>query len=106
MGSWLGLYSNRWRVEHLGHLRCVRWSGVCRGRALAAFADGDCPLMNSSSIIYLHLPILIAVISLVYSATRFERWSNILREAVRWGFRMATFLCGIAVVLYVLSLVI
>jgi hypothetical protein len=57
--------------------------------------------MNS---LYLHLPIMIAVISLVYSATRYEYWGNILHEAVRWGLRMLTFLCGIAVTLYILSL--
>jgi hypothetical protein len=60
--------------------------------------------MNSS--IYLHLPIMIAIISLVYSATRFDGWGNILNEAFRWGLRMLGFLCGIAVVLYILSLVI
>lgn len=54
--------------------------------------------------IYVHLPIMIALISLVYSATRYEGWANILHEAVRWGLRMLGFLCGIAVVLYVLSL--
>jgi hypothetical protein len=54
--------------------------------------------------IYLHLPVLIVVISLVYSATRYDRWSNILREALRWGLRMFSFLCGIAVALYLLSL--
>jgi hypothetical protein len=53
--------------------------------------------------IYVHLPVLIVVISLVYSATRFDRWDNILREAFRWGLRMAGFLCTIAVVLYFLS---
>ena len=58
--------------------------------------------MNSS--IYLHLPIMIAVISLVYSATRYDGWGNILHEAVRWGVRMLGFLCGIAVILYILSL--
>ena len=31
-------------------------------------------------------------------------WRNILHEAFRWGLRMLGFLCGIAVVLYVLSL--
>jgi hypothetical protein len=61
------------------------------------------PLANIGSI-YLHLPVLIVVISIVYSATRFEHWGNILREAVRWGSRMAGFLCGIAVVLYLVSL--
>jgi hypothetical protein len=60
--------------------------------------------MSPYSLIYLHLPILIVVISLVYSATRFERWDNIVREAVRWGMRMATFLLGIALVMFLLSL--
>ncbi len=58
--------------------------------------------MNTS--IYLHLPIMIVLISVVYSATRYEGWGNILREAVRWGLRMLGFLCGIAVILYLLSL--
>jgi hypothetical protein len=53
---------------------------------------------------YWHLPILLVVVSLVYSATRFERWSSILIESVRWGARMAGFLAGIAVILYVLQL--
>ena len=53
---------------------------------------------------YWHLPFLIVVISLVYSATRFERWDQILHEAVRWGLRMASFLLVIVVVLYVLAL--
>ena len=54
--------------------------------------------------IYWQLPILIVVISLVYSATRFERWGNILSEAVRWGLRMSAFLVGIGVVLFLVSL--
>jgi hypothetical protein len=58
--------------------------------------------MNIS--IYLHLPIMIALISVVYSATRYEGWGNIFREAVRWGLRMLGFLCGIGVILYILSL--
>jgi hypothetical protein len=53
--------------------------------------------------IYVHLPILLAVISLVYSATRYEHWDNIVREAFRWGLRMFAFLCGIGVALYVLT---
>ncbi|MCI0457739.1 MAG: hypothetical protein L0Z62_12275 [Gemmataceae bacterium] len=56
--------------------------------------------------IYWHLPILIVVISLVYSATRYDHWDNILREAFRWGLRMAAFLVGIAVILYVMALII
>lgn len=52
---------------------------------------------------YWHLPVLLVVVSLVYSATRFEDWRAILAEAFRWGLRMATFLVGIGVVLYVLA---
>jgi hypothetical protein len=55
---------------------------------------------------YWHLPLVIVVISLVYSATRFERWGAILGEAFRWGLRMGGFLVAIAVVLYVLAAVI
>jgi hypothetical protein len=54
--------------------------------------------------IYWDLPILIAVVSLVYSATRFDRWDYILREAFRWGMRMALFLLGIVLILAGLSL--
>lgn len=56
---------------------------------------------------YIHLPILIVVISLVYSATRYERWDNILKEAFRWGVRMLVFLIGIVgLPLYLLGLLI
>lgn len=53
--------------------------------------------------IYVHLPILIIVVSLVYSATRFDSWDKILREALHWGLRMSSFLLMIGVVLYALS---
>lgn len=53
--------------------------------------------------IYLHLPILIVLISLVYSGTRYDAWPDILVEAVRWGLRMLGFLLGIAVVLFVID---
>jgi hypothetical protein len=53
--------------------------------------------------IYWHLPVLIVVISLVYSATRFDRWGSIFYEAFRWGLRMAGFLICVAVVLYLLA---
>jgi hypothetical protein len=62
------------------------------------------PLLATS--IYWHLPVLIVVISLVYSATRFDRWDLILREAMRWGMRMTFFLLAIFLVLYVLARVI
>lgn len=53
--------------------------------------------------IYWQLPILIVVISLVYSATRFDTWDHILQEAFRWGLRMSAFLLIIAVLLFVLA---
>ena len=52
---------------------------------------------------YMQLPILVAVISLVYSATRYDDWGSILTEAFRWGSRMALFLIGISVVLWVVA---
>jgi hypothetical protein len=53
--------------------------------------------------IYLvELPLLIVLISLVYSATRFEEWGAILYEAARWGLRLAIFLIAIGIVLYIL----
>jgi len=61
------------------------------------------PLFALGSI-YWHLPVMIILISLVYSATRYERWDNIGWETLRWMRNMAGFLCGIGVVLYVLSL--
>jgi hypothetical protein len=48
------------------------------------------------------LPILIVLISLVYSATRFDAWGPILREAFRWGLRLAAFLVAICLALFVL----
>lgn len=52
---------------------------------------------------YWHLPVLIVIISLVYSATRFDEWGPILRESLRWGLRLAAFLGAIVLVLYVLA---
>ncbi len=51
---------------------------------------------------YAHLPILVVIISLVYSATRFDEWPLILREAFRWGVRLLFFLMVIVAVLYAL----
>jgi hypothetical protein len=55
--------------------------------------------------IYWHLLILIPLISLVYSATRFDEWPVILVEAWRWGLRMGGFLVAIGVVILVLAYV-
>lgn len=53
--------------------------------------------------IYWDLPVLLVVVSLVYSATRHDRWDRILKEAVGWGARIAGFLALIGVGLYALS---
>ncbi|HLN32663.1 MAG TPA: hypothetical protein VK395_33350 [Gemmataceae bacterium] len=60
------------------------------------------PVLAPGSI-YWHLPILIVVVSLVYSATRYDHWGNIIKEAARWGLRMLIFLCAIALIQYVLT---
>ncbi|MCI0681514.1 MAG: hypothetical protein L0Y71_05375 [Gemmataceae bacterium] len=52
---------------------------------------------------YAQLPILIVLISLVYSATRYDRWDLILGEAFRWGSRMAIFLLAIGAVLFLVA---
>jgi hypothetical protein len=52
---------------------------------------------------FIDLPLLIVVISLVYSATRFDQWGLIWREALRWGLRLTAFLGVIGVVLYFVS---
>lgn len=59
------------------------------------------PLFAAS--IYWDLPVLLVVFSLVYSATRHDRWDRILHEALGWGARVGTFLLGVGVVLYVAS---
>jgi hypothetical protein len=62
------------------------------------------PLFAANTSIYWRdLPLLIVIISLVYSATRFDDWGQILREAARWGLRLGAFLLVIVAVLYVLA---
>lgn len=53
--------------------------------------------------IYLHLPLMLLVISLVYSASRHEQWDEILVEAFRWGIRMFGFMLIVAAVLFIVS---
>jgi hypothetical protein len=59
------------------------------------------PLLAVS--IYWDLPVLLVVVSLVYAATRHDRWDKIVSEAAGWGLRIALFLVGIGAVLYLLS---
>ena len=49
------------------------------------------------------LPLLIVLVSLVYSATRYDQWGPILREALRWGLHLAGFLGGIGLVLWIVN---
>ena len=60
------------------------------------------PLLAES--IYWHFPILLVTVSLVYSATRYEEWPAILREAITWGGRMAFFLISIGVALWLIPM--
>ncbi len=59
------------------------------------------PLLAAS--IYWDLPVLLAVVSLVYAASRHDRWDRIFAEAAGWGGRIALFLVAIGGVLYLLS---
>ena len=52
---------------------------------------------------YVHVPVLLVLISLVYSATRYDQWGPILRESVRWAIRLTLFLAVICVVLYAMA---
>jgi hypothetical protein len=60
-------------------------------------------LLFAARSIYWDLPVLLVVVSLVYAATRHDRWDRILQEAFGWGARIALFLGGIGLVLYLLS---
>lgn len=51
---------------------------------------------------YWDLPIVLMIVSLIYSATRHEDWRSIFVETLRWILRLVTFLGGIGVVLYLL----
>jgi hypothetical protein len=59
--------------------------------------------MRDHNLYLIDLPLLIVLVSLVYSATRFDQWGPILREALRWGSRLVAFLGAIVVVLYLLT---
>ena len=60
-------------------------------------------ILFAATSIYWDLPVLLIAVSLVYSATRHDRWDRIVKEAAGWIVRMVGFLGGLGVVLYVLS---
>lgn len=53
--------------------------------------------------IYWDLPVLLVIVSLVYAATRHDRWDKIFGEALHWGSRITLFLLIIGLILYVVS---
>jgi hypothetical protein len=53
--------------------------------------------------IYWDFPILLVTFSLVYAATRHDRWDRILWEAAGWAVRIGGFLLAVGVTLFVLS---
>jgi hypothetical protein len=69
-------------------------------------ANRSTVMLFGISVIYFHLPLMLVIISLVYSATRHEDWDEILGEAWRWGIRMFGFILCVAVVLFAASFVI
>ena len=60
-------------------------------------------LLPAHNFYLIDLPVLIILISLVYSATRFDEWRPILSEAFRWGLRLTLFLVAICFALYILD---
>lgn len=53
--------------------------------------------------IYVQMPFLIVLVSIVYAATRHDHWDMILKDAYQWGRNIVVFLGGIGIVLFVLS---
>jgi hypothetical protein len=60
-------------------------------------------LLLAHNIYAIDLPLLIVLTSLVYSATRFDRWPAILYETGRWILRLAGFLFAVTAVLYLVN---
>ncbi len=57
----------------------------------------------NSEVYWRDLPILIVVVSLVYGATRYDDWSQILREGIRWIVRLGAFLVAVMLILFVVA---
>lgn len=59
-------------------------------------------MLNAS--IYWHLPILLILISLVYSAVRSDDWPTILRSTFRWALYMVLmFMAPVFLILWFLA---
>jgi len=53
--------------------------------------------------IYLHLPIMLVLVSLVYSATRYDQWDLIVSNAIRGCIYIVVFMGSVFLVLWFLS---
>lgn len=60
-------------------------------------------MLLAHNIYLIDLPLMIVLVSLVYSATRYDRWSAILWEAGRWGLRLVGFLGAIVLALFLVN---
>ncbi|MCS7016464.1 MAG: hypothetical protein RMJ19_11415 [Gemmatales bacterium] len=59
-------------------------------------------MLNAS--IYWHLPILLILVSLVYSAVRSDDWPTILRSTIRWALYMVLmFIAPVFLILWFLA---
>lgn len=57
----------------------------------------------NSEIYWRDLPILIIIVSIVYGATRYDDWSHIVREGIRWVVRLTGFLVAVMLILFVVA---
>jgi hypothetical protein len=57
----------------------------------------------NSEIYWRDLPILIVAVSMVYGATRYDDWSYIVREGIRWIVRLTAFLIAVMLILFVVA---
>ena len=64
----------------------------------------ETPLPATGPSLFWHLPALVLAVSVVYSATRFENRSLIAYYTVRWAVYIVSFLAGIGVLIWLLSL--
>lgn len=55
---------------------------------------------SNTQMYFVDLPLLVVLVSLVYSATRHESWQLILLESLRWMAQLLFFLGGIGLLLY------
>jgi hypothetical protein len=54
--------------------------------------------------VFWHLPVMVILVSLVYSATRFDEWDRILNYAIRVGLLyIVVFMAAVFLVLWLLS---